>query len=228
MKFLFLTSTRPLQPNAPAAPGTARTARGRPRSRRSGSPLRCLATPKETSRDQSGMVTMTRTRLIPVIGIFTRACILVRAASGPTVSTDAERPAAGPRTHPTTSPAAPTGSTPTSTQAPPGPGPAADHGSVTGRPGTACVERGHHGAFGLVSSCASSQCPGPEPCRSGAEARGCGLRHRGTPLGWKLHHAERDHAAGATGPGQRPAVLLCRPIMRPAVAGTITGMSGNE
>jgi hypothetical protein len=84
-----------------------------------------------------------------------------------------------------------------------------------GEAGHACGERGHHGALDLISSCAGSQCPGPEPRRSRAEARGCGLRHCSTPLGWKLHDTERDHAAGATGPGQRPAVLLRQPLLRP-------------
>ena len=85
-----------------------------------------------------------------------------------------------------------------------------------GEAGHACGERGHHGALDLISSCAGSKCPGPEPRRGGAEARGCGLRHRSTPLGWKLHHTERNHAAGATRLGQRPAVLLRQPLLRPA------------
>ena len=227
MNFLFLTSTRPLQPNAPAAPGTARTARGRPRAAGAEAPYAVW----RAEGDEPGPVRHgDDDTYAPHSGdryLHRRVhswCVLVRphgvdgrgASCGRPPDTSHDIPGG---THRLDS-YEHAGSTGSGTRR----GPRLCHGEA----GHACVERGHHGAFGLVSSCASSQCPGPEPCRSGAEARGCGLRHRGTPLGWKLHHAERDHAAGATGPGQRPAVLLCRPILRPAVAGTITGMSGNE
>jgi hypothetical protein len=180
MNFLCLTSTRPLQPTGPVAPGGNRTARGRPRAAGAEGPTLSGA-PRETSGDRSGMVTMTRTRLIPVIGMFACACILGACSSDPTVSTDGEPPAAGPQTHPTTSPAVPTGSTPSSTQAPPGPGPAAGHGSATGRPGT-------HASSAATTVPSASSPPAPAP----------------NVLGQSLAAAEHKLAAAGYGTAAHP------------------------